>query len=363
MRIPRGYQSTVTLSDGRIFNLGGSWSGGQGGKNGEVYTDGAGWAVRSGALVAPMLTADRQGVYRADNHGWFFAGPGGTVFQAGPSRAMNWYSTAGNGTVTVAGARGADGDAMNGTATMYDVGRVLTVGGAPDYQDSNATRNAHTIDISGGPATSPTVRQVSSMTSARAYHNSIVLPDGKVLVVGGQAVAKPFTDANSAMQPELWSPATQSFTAMAPMAVPRNYHSSALLLPDGRVFSGGGGLCGGCSVNHADGQIFSPPYLFAADGSAAPRPAITSAPTSASLGATISVSTDRAVTGFALVRYGADTHTVNTDQRRIPLAGSGGTSHSLRLSADGGVLVPGPYMLFALTSSGVPSVSRTISIR
>ena len=76
MRIPRGYQSTVTLSDGRIFNLGGSWSGGQGGKNGEIYTDGSGWAVRSGVLVAPMLTADHQGIYRADNHGWFFAASG-----------------------------------------------------------------------------------------------------------------------------------------------------------------------------------------------------------------------------------------------------------------------------------------------
>ena len=70
------------------------------------------------------------------------------------------------------------------------------------------------------------------------------------------------------------------------------------------------------------------------------------------------------MTGFALVRYGADTHTVNTDQRRIPLAElRQHLSNSLRLSSGRGVLVPGPYMLFALTSSGVPSVSRTISIR
>lgn len=66
---------------------------------------------------------------------------------------------------------------------------------------------------------------------------------------------------------------------------------------------------------------------------------------------------------FALIRFGSSTHTVDTDQRRIPLAGSGGTSHSLRLPADTGTLVPGPYMLFALTSAGVPSVARTVSIR
>jgi len=37
MKIPRGYQASATLSDGRMFTIGGSWSGGWGGKNGEVY--------------------------------------------------------------------------------------------------------------------------------------------------------------------------------------------------------------------------------------------------------------------------------------------------------------------------------------
>ncbi len=56
---------------------------------------------------------------------------------------------------------------------------------------------------------------------------------------------------------------------MAQEAEPRNYHSVAVLLPDGTVFSGGGGLCGSCATNHPDGQIFCPPYLFNADGSPA----------------------------------------------------------------------------------------------
>ena len=56
---------------------------------------------------------------------------------------------------------------------------------------------------------------------------------------------------------------------MASQPEPRNYHSVAVLLPDGTVFSGGGGLCGSCATNHPDGQIFYPPYLFNADGSLA----------------------------------------------------------------------------------------------
>jgi galactose oxidase len=73
MRISRGYQSTATCSDGRIFNIGGSWSGGTGGKNGEIYSPATNaWSLIQNALVSPMLTADRGGVFRSDNHAWLF---------------------------------------------------------------------------------------------------------------------------------------------------------------------------------------------------------------------------------------------------------------------------------------------------
>lgn len=70
MQIPRGYQSSATCSDGRIFTIGGSWSGGEGGRNGEIYNTPANtWTLLPGCPVAPMLTNDAEGVYRADNHG------------------------------------------------------------------------------------------------------------------------------------------------------------------------------------------------------------------------------------------------------------------------------------------------------
>ena len=73
---------------------------------------------------------------------------------------------------------------------------------------------------------------------------------------------------------EIWNPTTQTFTLDASSAVPRTYHSSAVLVPDGRVFVEGGGLCGGCSVNHLDAEIYSPAYLFNEDGSTADRPTV-----------------------------------------------------------------------------------------
>jgi galactose oxidase len=360
MNIPRGYNADTVLPDGRVFTLGGSWSGGQGGKNGEAWSPTAGWQLLPGVPVDPILTADPQGVYRADNHGWFFATSGGRVFQAGPSKQMNWFDTTGGGGTTPAGLRGDDQDAMNGNAVMYDVGKILTVGGAPAYQNANATANAYVIDITNGVA----VRKVASMTFARAFHNSVVLPDGKVLVIGGEAYPVPFSDDTAVLTPELWDPATETFTTMSAMTVPRNYHSVATLLPDGRVFSGGGGLCGGCTTNHPDGQIFTPPYLLNPDGTAASRPSITKAPGSASAGSAISVATKRAVARFALVRMGAATHSVDNDQRRIPLAptSSSGTRYTLTIPADRGVVLPGYYMLFALDSAGVPSVARIIRI-
>jgi galactose oxidase len=362
MNIGRGYQGMTLLSNGQAFVLGGSWSGALGGKLGEVWSPTAGWRELTNVPAAPMYTADPQGVYRADNHGWFIATSGGKVFQAGPSKQMNWITTTGSGTITPAGNRGNSADAMNGNAVYYDINKIITMGGAPAYQGSSpATSQAYQIDISNGTAN---VTQVGSMNYPRAFANSVVLPDGEVVTVGGQTQAVPFSDSNSVLNAEMWNPATGQFTLMAPEAVPRNYHSVAVLLPDGRVFSGGGGLCGTCSTNHPDGQIFSPPYLFNPDGSPRTRPTITSAPASAATGQTISVTTDGPVSSFSLVRYGAATHSVDNDQRRIPLqiVSSSGNTYQLAIPSDPGIALPGPYMLFALDSNGTPSIASTISI-
>ena len=65
--------------------------------------------------------------------------------QAGPARSMNWYNANGNGSTTPAGFRGADGDAMNGNAVMFDAGKILVVGGSPSYVNSVATSNASLV--------------------------------------------------------------------------------------------------------------------------------------------------------------------------------------------------------------------------
>ncbi|KAL6706706.1 hypothetical protein ACN47E_005248 [Coniothyrium glycines] len=372
MKIARGYQSSATCSDGRIFTIGGSWSGARGGKNGEIYDPSTNaWTLLSNALVSPMLTADAGGVWRADNHAWLFGWKDRTVFQAGPSIAMNWYDMVGTGSTSAAGNRLDDGHAMNGNAVMYDAvaGKILTAGGAPDYENSAARSNAYVITL-GSPKTNPTVNKTQSMSSARSFANTVVLPDGTVLVTGGQAYAKPFQDTTAAMVPELWNPSTGVWTQLNAMAIPRNYHSVAILLPDATVFSGGGGLCGPCTQyggvpasNHFDAEIFVPPYLLNADGTRRARPAITGVAASVKVGGSLSVATSAAVVAFALVRTGTATHTVNTDQRRIALTPTGNaTTYSVTVPADPGVALPGYWLLFAVDGSGTPSVGKVIRV-
>jgi len=200
------------------------------------------------------------------------------------------------------------------------------------------------------------------MTHSRSFANAVVLPNGKIFVTGGQTYAVPFTDATSVKTPELYDPATNQWQVLPPHVVSRTYHSIALLLPDGRIWTGGGGLCGGCSTNHADAQVFSPSYLFYNDDYAV-RPTINAGPTQLAVGATFSITTNKACQSFSFIRYGSATHTVNTDQRRVVLnpTSTNGNTYTFTLPNDAGILLPGYWMLFA-TSGGVPSVAQTIKV-
>ncbi|KAG6083540.1 hypothetical protein E4U33_004676 [Claviceps sp. LM78 group G4] len=368
MNVPRGYQASTSLSDGRVFTIGGCWSGGWSKKNGEVYDPKTNkWTMLNSALVKPMLTNDKQGIYRADNHGWLFGWKNGSVFQAGPSTAMNWYSTTGDGGVSPAGQRrtttgGIDPDSMDGDATMFDAvrGKILTVGGSPSYQDSEATSHAHIITI-GDVGAQAQVQPAGkgNMASRRAFHSSVVLPNGQVFITGGQSYAVPFSDDTPQLTPEMYDPATDSFSNQQPNSIIRVYHSVALLLQDGRVFSAGGGLCGDCKTNHFDGQVFTPEYLLTKDGELAPRPTIRSA---IQTDRRIAILTDSPVKTASLVRYGTATHTVNTDQRRVPLdlMDLGNNKYSVNVPSEPGIVLPGYYMLFVMNENGVPSVAKTV---
>jgi galactose oxidase len=375
MKVPRGYQSQTTLSNGKIFTIGGSWSGGRGNKTGEIFDPAANtWTLLSGAVVEPLLTTDHEGDFREDNHPWLYPWCNGSVFQAGPSKHMNWYYTDGEGGVSPAGIRDPENDAMCAVNVMYDVGKIFSAGGSHYYDRAPGLSIAHLISIDnvGAPAV---VEQLPDMHHARAFANAVVLPDGKILITGGQGYAKGFTDWDPVFIPELFDPNTKTFTELAPESIPRNYHSVSILLADGRVFTGGGGLCWDdgtgeysekCldTVDHPNGQIFTPPYLT----SGASRPIIRN--TNKSIiapGGSFTVRMEGSASGasFSLIRIGSVTHSINSDQRRVPLTPGpiDGEEVMLTLPDDYGIVLPGAWYLFAVSAEGVPSVARTLWVQ
>jgi galactose oxidase len=257
-------------------------------------------------------------------------------------------------------------------SVLHDVDKVIFIGGG-----NFPTANAETIDLSqahpGWQATDP-------MNFPRRQHNGTVLPDGTVLVTGGTrgggaaGTAAAFNDLDPG-QPvhiaELWDPKTGHWTELAAEKTDRCYHSTAVLLPDGRVLSAGSGefllnettpqqVANDPQDSHTGAQVFSPPYLFKG-----PQPEITSAPALVHYGDTFEVGTAQpAEIGIvSWLRLSSVTHSFNASQRInfLPFQVKGG-SLTVTAPPNANVCPPGHYMLFILNSQGVPSVSKIVQI-
>jgi hypothetical protein len=296
------------------------------------------------------------------NYPWLDVAPDGRIFFSGPNPTMRSLNSAGSGAWQTYGARdGVDRD--YGSRAMYDIGKLLVAGGEA------STNSATVIDLNG---TSPDADPTGSMRFGRRQHNLTVLADGTVLATGGLSSGVDLVDIeNGVYEAELWNPETGNWSTLAPMEETRQYHSTALLLPDGRVLSSGGGICGACDSQGylaKNAQVFTPPYLFKKDGSGqlAPRPAISSAPSVVNYGGQVRLSTPNAasIERVALVRLGAVTHSVDMEQRFIPLAINARDSGRIRATGplNANIAPPGPYMLFVINAEGVPSVARMVTV-
>ncbi|PYQ77748.1 MAG: hypothetical protein DMG01_13865 [Acidobacteria bacterium] len=243
------------------------------------------------------------------------------------------------------------------SAAMYLPGKILKSGTAADSGTTGvAAATAFVLDTT---RPSPAWRQVASMAHARAFHNSTLLPDGTVLVTGGGSTLDGHDVTKAVFPAELWSPAIETWRTLASASVPRLYHSTALLLPDGRVLSAGSGNDSG-AVDQTRGQIFSPPYLFKGA-----RPAIASAPDVIAYGGSFSVQTPDAasIASVSLIRLGAVTHAFDEDQRFVSLAFTAAAGAlSIQAPANANLAPPGYYMLFLVGSNGVPSVASFVRL-
>jgi Domain of unknown function (DUF1929)/Bacterial Ig domain/Kelch motif len=246
-----------------------------------------------------------------------------------------------------------------GSAAMYLPGKIMKAGTAADSQDVGPSAN--TTYVLDTTTADPVWKQTPSMSYARSFLNLPVLPDGTVLAIGGETDKNGGNIANAVYAAELWSPQTQTWTTMSSMHTPREYHATAILLPDARVLVSGMGADFGNVPNEMNAEFYSPPYLFKGA-----RPAISQAPAQISFGTNFFVATPDAatITTAVLIRTGAVTHFFDQNTRYVPLTFQQ-TTGGLTLSAPAGAnfAPPGYYMLFLVNSSGIPSIAPFVQLQ
>lgn len=353
MDVGRWYPSTLTLGNGEVVVVAGRDR--LSGVSFVVETPEV-WRTNSGGGWQPLTGAELN----LEMYPYLHLAPNGKVFVSGVENTTRYLDTSGSGAWTTVGGDRSGGRIDYGASVMYDVGKVVVMGGDPP-DDS-----AEVIDLN---QTTPDWSSVDSMEYARRHLNATILPDGKVLVTGGTSTG-PNNESGAVYAAEMWNPATGNFSTMASMQTPRLYHSTAILLPDGRVVTAGGGRGGGAEHEFRNAEIYSPPYLFTTGGAAATRPTIDShLSKGVRPGQTIFVTTPDAasISKVTLVALSSNTHSRNMSQRFNNLSFTprmGGLDVTMPPNeANAWHCPPGPYMLFILNSNGVPSVAQFINVK
>jgi hypothetical protein len=339
----RWYPSNVTLPTGELLVTSGSMDNTRGGNPfPQVLSTSGKWRTLSNAQLWMWL------------YPMMHVAPNGKVFVSGPDQMTQYLDTAGNGAWTNVGYSNFSYRDF-GSSVMYEPGKVLLFGG-----HDPPTNTSETIDLNQAK---PAWQLTAPMAFARRQCNGTVLADGRVLATGGTA-GLGFNDPYSAVYAaELWDPATGQWATMASAAERRLYHSTAFLLPDGRVVSAGGGQPsgGGPDSDHYSAEVFSPPYLFKGA-----RPKIVSAPVRVGYGQQFKVRTKQAgdIAQVTWVRLSSVTHSQNQNQRfnRLPFTRTSG-GVMVTAPAQKNLCPPGHYMMFLLNGRGVPSVASIIQIQ
>jgi hypothetical protein len=379
MRHGRWYPTCVTLPDGKVFTISGYDEYGSYNSLVEIYDPSAqSWTIRydpnasrtycvgassSGICVgagSPCYGSSGQGV-AVNNLLLYPRGhlmPSGLVVICGTHRNVRTWNPqngAWSGVIATSSATRSYGASilLPLQNTTSERGKILLVGGSPTSSDPGTTR-VEVIDFNSGSSTSPAVRTVSSLRNGRRYVLPVMLPDGKVVVFGGSAQG----NNRPVYVPEMFDPATETWTSLASASVPRVYHGVALLLPDGRVWTAGSTPAR--STWELRTEFFRPSYYTAT------RPAISGAPTVGDYGASITIPTPNAssITQATLVRLPDTTHHYDANMRCLFLNVQSRTSSSVTVEAplNANLAPPGYYMIHVLNSAGIPSIAEIIQI-
>jgi hypothetical protein len=366
MHRPRWYPTLTTLGDGRVLSVSGRGAGRTLIRVPEVFEAGEGWRL----LPSPGLIPWYPHLFLLDDGRIFYSG--GQMSGNRGARPQIWNIANGN-TRVVPGLpqpriRNQSASVLLGDARDQ---RVMIIGGGgaeihehgddedhPFEGDEDlphvATTSCAIVDLS---AAQPRYRRAPSLREPRMHLNATLLPDRTVLASGGARVEEHRVDAS--LHAEIFDPRRRRWTLGAKSRVPRLYHSTALLVPDGRVVTAGSNPAP--KADELRIEVYSPPYLFRGA-----RPQLTLSRNRARYGAKMRATVPNAadLREVNLLRPGATTHAFNCEQRLLDLAFEVTAADRITLTFPRRrtIAPPGWYMVFAISSDGVPSVGRFVRL-
>lgn len=399
----RWYPTQVELPDGRIAITSGYDEDGEGADNDtmEIFTPHPERGGVGTLATAPAGFHDTAGFYPH-----LQVVPGGNVLMAGPGQHdsalldPSRLGQPGSGSAWI----------PHGSSSRYRIGssaallppaapglgstKLMLLGGHrgedldPATGLERSTAVVETTDVAEGAPGWRTGRpgEPPDLDQPRSYGNLVQLPTGGFAYLGGAGGFRRESHgpegSNAAMGRQelkavaLWDPGQATWRRGPASRKWRSYHSTAVLLPDGRVLSAGDDYWGMDDLPHTGfespqdrAEVYEPAYLFDGD-ERAPRPQVTSGPAAVrwgdEFGVRIAEVPGRPIARATLVAPAAVTHALDMNRKfvelkvveRVPGVGVNVVAPS---GAD--LAPPGWYMLFAVDAAGTPAVAHWVQIR
>jgi hypothetical protein len=241
--------------------------------------------------------------------------------------------------------------------------RLAVVGGGGVGESPISSSRIDFLDLKD-PA--PHFTPGPNLAQPTRYPNLVNLPDDTTLITNGSLDYRGKGATNNHLAYTL-DPTTNQLTPMADPNIGRDYHTEALLLPDGRVLVAGSDPLFDDQKNTIPGtfeqrlEIFTPPYLE----KGLPRPTITSAPPTMNRGQTVDIPTPdgASIAKARLIRTSTATHVTTTDMRDVSLQMQKTPNGvSVTVPPQPTIVPPGPYMLFLVDDKGVPSEAKIVDV-
>ena len=360
------YPSATVMGNGDVISLGGLGEDSSGTVATEYYSNAQGRWLSLGetnqtwsfwGLYPSMILMQDGRLFYTGSH----------VFGNGlPGSGASIYDYAANTITPVNGLQNKDerDQSMSVLLPPAQDQRVLTLGGGNIDSNPDANRLTDLIDLkqanpdytAGPPLPTGTLTGglPETSTQGKMYVSAVLLPDGKVFETGGALHNR----ADPVYEASMFDPVSNTFTAnMATDPVPRTYHSSAFLLPDGRVMAVGDNPGNGSFDMRI--SVYSPPYLFKGG-----RPQVLDVPDNQwAYGSTNQITVDSPILKASLIRPEAVTHSSDPNQRYVDLPMTvDGNTIGLNLTSNPNLAPPGWYMLFVVGIDGVPSVAQWVHL-